>query len=95
MDTILEQILAGRVVEFSYGGERYLIQQENNKGWDYISLWRLTPPSACLNRVFFDIFDGISEETVRELLSQTCLDGHTLREILESPEGADGKENHG
>ena len=84
--TVIERILSGGVLEFSYNGETYLIQEENNKGWNYLSLWRITPASTCMSRVFFDILDGVSEETILELLAQPVSDGHTVQEILQSSE---------
>ena len=83
METVIEKLLAGRIVEFSWRDKAYLIQQENNKGWNYLSLWRTAPDSACLGRAFFDIFDGVGEETVRELFALPGVEGHTLREILQ------------
>ena len=82
MDKWTAIILAGRMVEFSYGGKTYLIQQENNKGWNYLSLWRSAPEPACLGRAFFDIFDGVSEATIEELFSLPCIEGRTLEEVL-------------
>ena len=67
-------------------GDKYLVQQESNKGCHYLSLWRLTPKAACLCRVCFEVFDGISEETVEELLDQRLPDGHTVRDMIESPD---------
>ena len=86
METVIETILAGGVAEFSCQGEEYLIQTENNKGWNYLCLWRIKPSSVCISRVFFDILDGVSEETIRELLAQPCTDGHTVGELLQSSE---------
>ena len=86
MDSIIQKLLAGRIVEFSYQGKAYLIQQENNKGWDYLSVWRTAPDYVCLGRVLFDIFEGVSEDTVRELFSQPCLEGKTIPDALQ--EGA-------
>ena len=83
MGTIIDELLCGHMVEFSYRGKRYLIQQENNKGWNYLSLWRTAPDPACLGRAFFDIFDGISKETVEELFSQPCLEGRTVQDVLQ------------
>ena len=76
-------ILAGRIVEFSCGSSEYLIQQENNKGWNYLSLWRMEPDAVCLGRAFFDIFDGVSEETLRDLFSQPCIEGRTIQDVLQ------------
>lgn len=80
--TVTEKLLAGEIVEFTWQNKAYLIQQENNKGWNYLSLWRTDPDPACLGRAFFDIFDGVGEETVRELFSLPCVEGYTLPEIL-------------
>ena len=40
--------------EFVCCGEQYLIQCENNKGWDYVSLWCTGTGALCLERVLFD-----------------------------------------
>ncbi len=85
MEQLMDQVLAGRVAEFSHGGKNYLIQQENNKGWNYLSLWRTAPEPACLGRAFFDIFDGVSRETAEELFSQPLIDGKTIWEIIKAP----------
>ena len=77
-----ETILAGRIVEFLYRGAAYLIQQENNKGYNYLSIWRTAPGYVCLDRVFFDMEDGLDEETVRELLSKPCIEGRSAADIL-------------
>lgn len=86
MKTIAETILSGGYAEFSYRGGTYLIQQEHNKGCHYLSLWRLTPDSNCMCRACFDDYDGISEETIQELLDQPFSEKHTVRDILQSPE---------
>ena len=86
METIIETVLSHGLIEFSYQGRTYLIQVENNKGWDYLSLWRTTPDSTCLRRVFFDGPEGLSAETVQELFDQPFDDEYTLREIMESAE---------
>ena len=87
MQTIIETLLSGRIVEFGYQGKRYLIQQENNKGWNYLSLWRMEPDAVCLGRAFFDIFDGVSEETIRDLFSQPCIEGRTIQDVLQECSG--------
>ena len=86
MKTIVETILSVGFAEFSYRGGKFLIQQESNKGCHYLSLWRLTPQAACLCRVCFEVFDGISEETIEELFDQPLPDGRTVRDMLQSPE---------
>ena len=78
----MEAIASGRVVEFPYHGASYLIQQENNKGYNYLSIWRINPDYVCLDRVFFDIDDGIDGETIRELLGKRCIEGKSAAEIL-------------
>ena len=86
MKTLVETILTDGFAEFPYHGETYLIQQEHNKGCHYLSLWRLTPNSSCMTRVCYDDYDGVSEETIQELFDQPFSEGHTLRDILQSPE---------
>ena len=75
-------LLSGKIVEFQYLGIDYLIQQENNKGWDYISIWQIGGGTVCLGRALFDMFDGIAPETIDELIGLPCVDGHSLRELL-------------
>ena len=86
MKTIVEAILESGFAEFSCHGEKYLIQQESNKGCHYLSLWRTGPKAACLCRVCFEVFDGISEETIEELFRQPLPDGRTVRDMVQSPE---------
>ena len=86
MKTIVETILSGGFAEFTHYGEQYLIQQESNKGCHYLSLWRLTPKAACLCRICFDVFDGVSEENIEELFNQPLPDGRTVRDMIQSPE---------
>lgn len=83
MEAIIETIRLRGYFEFSYQGKTYLIQTENNKGWDYLSLWCTAPGLSCMCRVFFDGFDGVSEETVQELFDQPFSEEHTLREIVQ------------
>ena len=78
----VESILAGRIVEFPFRHAAYLIQVENNKGFNYLSIWRTSPDYVCLDRVFFDIEDGLDEETVIELLGKKCIEGKSTAEIL-------------
>ena len=80
---IINKILAGELLEFSCQGENYLIQQENNKGWDYISVWRISDRPVCLARTLFDLFDGLGEEDVLDLINQKCIFGRSTAEILE------------
>lgn len=86
MKTIVEAIRSGGSAEFSYHDAQYLIQSESNKGCHYLSLWRVAPRAACLRRVDFDVFDGVSEETVEELFDRQLPEGRTLREMLQSAE---------
>ena len=86
MNTIAEMILSEGFAEFSCRSGDYLIQHESNKGCHYLSLWRLTPKAACLCRVCFDVFDGVSEEIVEELFDQPLPDGRTVRDMVRSPE---------
>ncbi len=86
MKTIVETILSGGFAEFSCHGERYLIQQESNKGCHYLSLWHLAPRAACLCRVCFDVFDGVSEENIEELFGLPLSDGRTVRDMIRASE---------
>ena len=86
MKKIAELILSGGSAEFSSHNEQYLIQQESNKGCHYLSLWRVAPKAACLCRVCFEIFDGLSKETIEELFSQLLPDGRAVRDLVQSPE---------
>ncbi|MBO4676115.1 MAG: hypothetical protein J5633_01085 [Oscillospiraceae bacterium] len=86
MKTIAETILSDGFAEFSHHGIQYLIQQESNKGCHYLSLWRQSPGAACLCRVCFDVFDGISDETIEELFDQPLPDGKTVRDMIQSAE---------
>ena len=70
MKTIVETVLAGGSAEFFRHGEAYRIQEESNKGCHYLSLWRLTPKAACLCRVCFEVFDGVSADILEELFDQ-------------------------
>ncbi len=83
MEPIIETIRSRGWFEFSYQGRTYLIQTENNKGWDYLGLWCTAPGFTCMSRVFLDGSDDISEETIRELLDRSFPGEHTLREILQ------------
>ena len=83
METIIETIRSCGYFEFSYQGKTYLIQAENNKGWDYLSLWCTAPCLSCMHRVFFDGSDGVPEETMQELFDQPFSEEHTVREIIQ------------
>ena len=82
MKSIVEMILSEGFAEFSCHDEKYLVQQESNKGCHYLSLWRIAPKAACLCRVCFDVFDGVSDETIKELLDQPLPDGRTVRDLI-------------
>ena len=75
---VLDALRTRNFAEFRCGGETYLIQPENNKGWDYISIWCTGSSAACLDRAFFELRDGIDEDTVRELLSLPCICGQSF-----------------
>ena len=83
MSDIIDYLLSGKMYEFSYRRREYLIQQENNKGYNYLSLWRTSPDYTCLARSFFDIYDGLDAQTVRDIVDNPCIEGKTVIEILE------------
>lgn len=83
MEAIIKTIRLRGYFEFSYQGKAYLIQTENNKGWNYLSLWCTAPGLSCMRRVFFDGSDGVPEEAMQELFDQPFSEKHTLREIMQ------------
>ena len=93
MKAIADTVLSEGFAEFSCRGETYLIQQESNKGCHYLSLWRVSPKAACLCRVCFDVFDGVSQETVEELFDLPLPEGRTVRDMIRSPECVAGNGN--
>ena len=82
MKSIVEMILSEGFAEFSCHDEKYLVQQESNKGCHYLSLWRTAPKAACLCRVCFDVYDGVSGEIIEELFDQPLPDGRTIRDLI-------------
>ena len=78
---VLEALREKNCLEFSCGGGNYLIQPENNKGWDYLCLWRTAPTVECLGRAMFELLYGVDEEAVRELMEQPCISGKSLLEL--------------
>lgn len=89
LQALTQALMNGKIAEFSWHGEDYLIQQENNKGWDYLSIWRTSGSPVCLGRALFDIYDGASEETVQELIQVPCMQGRTLEELFPEIRGVD------
>ena len=87
LNELKSALLADRMAEFELRGVRYLIQQENNKGWDYLGIWRISDPPDCLGRALFDLCDGVDEASVEELLSLPCIEGRTMAELLPECEG--------
>ncbi len=83
---VLEALLTRRYAEFRYDGGTYLIQPDNNKGCDYVSIWRTSPKAACLGQALYDIFDGVDLSAVRELLALPCLGGRSFLARLEAGE---------
>ena len=76
------ELSAGRMVRFACGGACYLMMQENNKGYNYLSIWRVSGTPICVGRAFFDLADGVSAETVRELLHCPCIGGRSFLDAL-------------
>lgn len=81
---LLAALNARHFAELRCGNETYLIQLENNKGWDYVSIWRSTPKLEGLGRVLFDVFDGVDTDTVREVLRLPCIHGKSLLQLRQS-----------
>ena len=72
--------------ELSCRGETYLIQPENNKGWDYLGLWSTGSAAFCLARAFYDEPGEPDADAVRELLSEPCIRGESCLALLERGE---------
>ena len=79
---VLSALLTRNFAEFRCGGETYLIQPENNKGWDYLSIWSTGSMPVCLDRAFFDLRCGIDADTVSELLHLPCIRGGSVLDLL-------------
>ena len=86
MQRVLDALLARNFAEFRCDGETYLIQPENNKGWDYLSIWRTGSMPVCLDRAFFDLRCGIDADTVSELLHLPCIQERSFLDRLSSGE---------
>lgn len=89
MDTVgyvLELLRVQRYAEFRAFGKRYLIEPDSNKGCDYLSVWRVSPPAVCLGRALYDVFDGVDAGTVRELLTLNCIGGRSCLDLIASGE---------
>lgn len=84
VQAILKALEARRSLEFRCCGETYLIQQDNNKGCDYLSLWRTGSAPVRLGEALFDIFDGVDADAVRELVNLPCLHGRSLLQHLQA-----------
>ena len=78
LQTVLNALLARRCAEFRINGEDYLIQPDNNKGCDYLSLWRTSPRPERLGEAMYDILYGIDGDAVSELLHLSCIRGKSL-----------------
>jgi len=82
---IVKQILAAlqekNCFSFSCNGASYLIQPENNKGWDYLGLWQTEPKTLGLGKAFFDVMYGPEEAEVRELVNLRCIGGKSIAEL--------------
>ena len=83
---VLALLQTRRSAEFRAFGKRYLIEPDSNKGCDYLSLWRVSPPAVCLGRALYDVFDGVDEAAVRELLRIPCIEGQSCLSLLASGE---------
>ena len=74
---VLDALTVGHFVEFCCEGETFLIEPDNNKGCDYISIWRTGSSAVCLGHSLFDIFAGIDADAVSELLNLPCINGQS------------------
>lgn len=81
---VLSALLTRRSMEFRAGGETYLIQPDNNKGCDYLSLWRTGPRPARLGQVMYDVMYGVDDDAVSELLRLPCVRGESILQRIQS-----------
>ena len=84
MQRVLALLQTRRSAEFRAFGKRYLIEPDSNKGCDYLSIWRVSPPAVCLGRALYDVFDGVDEAAVRELLALNCIEGQSCLDRIVS-----------
>ena len=84
IQTVLNALNERRCAEFRINGESYLIQPDNNKGCDYLSLWRTSPRPERLGEAMFDILFGIDADAVSELVRLCCIRGHSVLDWAQS-----------
>ena len=86
IQTVLNALNKRRCAEFRLNGESYLIQPDNNKGCDYLSLWRTEPRPARLGEAMYDVMYGIDEDAVSELAHLCCVHGRSVLDYAHSGE---------
>lgn len=84
VQAVLDSLLTRRYAEFRLSGETYLIQPDNNKGCDYLSLWRTSPRPERLGEAMYDVMYGIDEDTVSELVHLRCIRSQSVLEYARS-----------
>lgn len=84
VQAVLTALQTRRCAEFRIGGESYLIQPDNNKGCDYLSLWRTGARPARLGEAMYDILYGVDADAVSELLHLPCIRGQSLLALAQS-----------
>ena len=84
IQTVLNALLTHRCAEFRLSDEEYLIQPDNNKGCDYLSLWRTSPRPERLGEAMYDVMYGIDEDAVSELLHRSCIHGQSVLSYAQS-----------
>ena len=84
IQTVLDALLTRRCAEFRLRGEAYLIQPDNNKGCDYLSLWRTSPRPERLGEALYDVMYGIDGDAVAELIRLRCIRGRSVLEATQS-----------
>ena len=77
-------LLTRRCAEFRISGKAYLIQPDNNKGCDYLSLWRTSPRPERLGEAMYDIMYGVDGDAVSELLRIPCIYGQSVFSYAQS-----------
>ena len=84
IQTVLDALSTRRCAEFRLNGEEYLIQPDNNKGCDYLSLWRTSPRPARLGEAMYDVMYGVDADAVAELMRLSCIHGQSVLAVMQS-----------
>lgn len=83
---VLSELREKHCFSFACTGAEYMIQPENNKGFDYLGLWETSPRTLGLGKVFFDVMYGPEEDEVSELLALPRIGGRSFLSLYRDGE---------